>query len=231
MKFVRKIVDLVKDNFKIKLGICIVLIVALIIVVVCGSIYSKNLNNKNLAFQVVKKKEPQKNNKVNKEIEEEKLKKEKLDEIKNKIKELDESTDLSTTEGSLDKDITYYENLYNELLRQKEEEATEKDGSTENTYYDNITTEGINNSTNNNITTPNNQKPNNQKPNDQKPNDQKPRDPEPSNPKPPEPDNGGSTVDPDKTHPEQGGEQDDHGDRNNDKNPITNTENKPNEGQ
>lgn len=192
MKFIREIVDLVKDSLKIKLGICIFLVVSLIIVVVCGSIYSNNLNDKNLAFQVVKKKEPQKDNKVNKEIEEEKLKKEKLDEIKNKIKELNENIDLSTTEGSLDKDIIYYENLYNELLKQKEEEEAKKNASSENTYYENITTEDINNSTNNNIAIPMDPEPTNPEPTDPEP-----MDPEPMNPEP---------GDQDRNHHEEGGE-------------------------
>ena len=89
MKFIRNIIDLIKDNFKMKLGICILLTVVLIIVLVSGTIYSNNLNNKNLAFKVTKNKEIPKAIETNKETMEEKDKKENLEEIKEKIKEVD----------------------------------------------------------------------------------------------------------------------------------------------
>ncbi|MCF0149372.1 MAG: hypothetical protein HUJ77_13375, partial [Clostridium sp.] len=57
MKFIRKIIDLIANNFKIKIGIFIFLILALIIVVISGTIYSNNLNDKNLTFKVTKNKE------------------------------------------------------------------------------------------------------------------------------------------------------------------------------
>ncbi|MGG7143451.1 hypothetical protein ACQPVP_08290 [Clostridium nigeriense] len=105
MRFIRKIFDLVEDSFKIKLGICIFLIVILITVVVSGIFYSNDLNSKNLAFQVIKKNNSTgKDTKVDKDKEETKKKK-KLEDIKSKIKELDESIDLNITEGDIDKDI------------------------------------------------------------------------------------------------------------------------------
>lgn len=141
MEFIRKIFDLIKDNFKIKLGICLFLIVALIAVVVGGIIYSNNLNSENLAFQVIKKiTSTEKENKVDKEEEEEAKKEKELEDIKNKIKELDESIDLSVTEGDVDKDILYYENLYNELLASKEDndDDVEEETPADDTYNEEI---------------------------------------------------------------------------------------------
>lgn len=122
MRFIRKIIDLIANNFKIKIGICIFLILALIIVVVSGTIYSKNLNDKNLTFKVTKNKEVPKEINTNKETEEDKDKKNKLNEIKSKIKEIDANIDLSITENNIDNDLAYYEKIYNELLKKKEEE-------------------------------------------------------------------------------------------------------------
>ena len=121
MRFIRKIIDLIKNNIKIKIGICIFLIGTLIFVIISGTIYSKNLNSKNLSLKVSKKKVIQDPVKVNKETDEEKDKKKKLDEIKAKIKELDESHDLNISKGNIDNDITYYEEIYNELLKKDEE--------------------------------------------------------------------------------------------------------------
>ncbi|MDV4152296.1 hypothetical protein R0131_15830 [Clostridium sp. AL.422] len=134
MKFLKRIIDLVNNNFRLKIGICIFLLVSLIGVIISGSIYSNNLNNKNLAFQVVKKKELNESSKVNKAIEEENLKKNKLDEIINKIRELDENIDLSISNGNIDDDIIYYENLYNEVLKSIEEENAAESNEFSDTY-------------------------------------------------------------------------------------------------
>ena len=116
MRFIRKIIDLIANNFKIKIGICIFLILALIIVVVSGTIYSKNLNDKNLTFKVSNNKEVPKEINTNKETEEDKDKKDKLNDIKSKIKELDANINLSITENNIDNDIAYYEKIYKYIL-------------------------------------------------------------------------------------------------------------------
>lgn len=138
MRFIRKIIDLITNNFKIKIGICIFLILALIIVVVSGTIYSKNLNDKNLTFKVTKNKEVLKEINTNKETEEDWDKKDKLNEIKYKIKELDANIDLSITENNIDNDIAYYEKIYNELLKKKEEEKedTYNESEESNSYIE-----------------------------------------------------------------------------------------------
>ena len=139
MKIVRKLMDIINDNFKIKLGICLMLVGVLIFVVILGSIYSSNLNTKNLAVKVTKSQKVdayEKSEENKKEIEEEKLKKSKLDEIKNKIKELDQSINLEVTMGSIDDDIKYYDEMYMKLLAIKEES---EDTNDENEIIENDT--------------------------------------------------------------------------------------------
>ncbi|MBE6054737.1 MAG: hypothetical protein E7212_12700 [Clostridium sartagoforme] len=139
MKIVRKLMDIINDNFKIKLGICLMLVGVLIFVVILGSIYSSNLNTKNLAVKVTKSQKVdayEKSEENKKEIEEEKLKKSKLDEIKNKIKELDQSINLEVTMGSIDNDIKYYDEMYMKLLAIKEES---EDTNDENEIIENDT--------------------------------------------------------------------------------------------
>lgn len=131
MKFVNKVVNLIKNNFKIKIGICIFLLLTLIMVIILGSVYSNNLNNKNLTFKVTRTKDSKESTTVNKEEDLEIEKKNKLNEIKKKIKELDESANLNVIKENIDSEIKYYEELYLELLRKNEE--AEK----ENTYNEN----------------------------------------------------------------------------------------------
>ena len=131
MKFVNKIVDLIKNNFKIKISICIFLLLVLIMVIILGSVYSNNLNNKNLTFKVTRVKDSKESSAINKEEDLEIEKKNKLNEIKKKIKELDESVNFNVVKENVDNEIKYYEELYLELLRKNEE--AEK----ENTYNEN----------------------------------------------------------------------------------------------
>ena len=100
-------------------------------VIILGSVYSNNLNNKNLAFKITRTNDYQENSAVNKEEDLENEKKNKLDEIKKKIKELDESAELNVIKENIDSEIKYYEELYLELLR-KNEEAEKEDTYNEN---------------------------------------------------------------------------------------------------
>ncbi len=109
MKFVNKVVNLIKNNFKIKIGICIFLLLTLIMVIILGSVYSNNLNNKNLTFKVTRTKDSKESTTVNKEEDLEIEKKNKLNEIKKKIKELDESANLNVIKENIDSEIKYYE--------------------------------------------------------------------------------------------------------------------------
>lgn len=51
---------------------------------------------------------------------------EKLESLKIKIKELDNNINIDELKGDLDKDLLYYERLYNELSKKKEEEKAEE---------------------------------------------------------------------------------------------------------
>ena len=138
MRFINKVVNLIKNNFKMKISICIFLLLVLIMVIILGSVYSNNLNNKNLTFKITKVKDSKESSAINKEEDLEIEKKSKLNEIKKKIKELDESANLNIVKENVDSEIKYYEELYLELLRKSEE--AEK----ENTYNENEADEANN---------------------------------------------------------------------------------------
>ena len=128
MKFIRRIFKIVNDNFKIKLGICIGLIMILIIVITSGIIYSNKINNEKLSLKMFSTKKIEKNEQE-KNVKDNNLevkKGEKLESLKIKIKELDNNINIDESKGDLDKDLLYYERLYNELSKKKEEEKAEE---------------------------------------------------------------------------------------------------------
>ncbi|MBS5950457.1 MAG: hypothetical protein KIC47_09070, partial [Clostridium sp.] len=141
-KIFKQLKEYLDKNIIFKVSICIILVVMLVAVLILGSIYSNNLNKRNLSLVVTKsndedltnKQEEEKRKAEEKKKEEEK--KVKLQELKDKIKELDENADLTITEEDIDKDILYYENIYNELLKEAEEneEGSSESNESENTY-------------------------------------------------------------------------------------------------
>ncbi|MEO2564154.1 hypothetical protein ABHA59_09655, partial [Clostridium tertium] len=113
MKFIRRIFKIVNDNFKIKLGIGLIMI--LIIVITSGIIYSNKINNEKLSLKMFSTKKIEKNEQE-KNVKDNNLevkKGEKLESLKIKIKELDNNINIDESKGDLDKDLLYYERLYN----------------------------------------------------------------------------------------------------------------------
>lgn len=152
MRVIKKIISLIENNLKIKIGIVVFLVISLIGVLVSGVIYSKNLNEKNLSLKIIKNTTLEEGNKVSEEKDDKNKKQ--LEEIKIKIKELDDSVDLTKSEGSLDKDIVYYNSLYKELLEKKsneENKETEEIEEAQEQHIDNVYNGNINTNTNTNI--------------------------------------------------------------------------------
>ena len=102
-KIFKQLKEYLDKNIIFKVSICIILVVILVAVLILGSIYSNNLNKRNLSLVVTKsndedltnKQEEEKRKAEEKKKEEEK--KVKLQELKDKIKELDENVDLTIT--------------------------------------------------------------------------------------------------------------------------------------
>lgn len=148
MKLIKNLVKMINSNFKIKLGICIGLITVFVAVVISGMIYSNKINKMNLSLKIsTNKANNEKDTNKNKTLENEKNEKIKL--LKNKIRELDSTVDISKTENNLDKDLLFYENLYNDLLKQKEEDNIEDANTDEEIYNESIPFINANNNSNN----------------------------------------------------------------------------------
>lgn len=148
MKIIKNLVKMINSNFKIKLGICIGLITVFVAVVISGMIYSNKINKMNLSLKIsTNKANNEKDTNKNKTLENEKNEKIKL--LKNKIRELDSTVDISKTENNLDKDLLFYENLYNDLLKQKEEDNIEDANTDEEIYNESIPFINANNNSNN----------------------------------------------------------------------------------
>lgn len=159
MKLIKNLVKMINSNFKIKLGICIGLITVFVAVVISGMIYSNKINKMNLSLKIsTNKANNEKDTNKNKTLENEKNEKIKL--LKNKIRELDSTVDISKTENNLDKDLLFYENLYNDLLKQKEEDNIEDANTDEEIYNESIPFINANNNSNNSNNINNNQNEN-----------------------------------------------------------------------
>ncbi|KLE16167.1 hypothetical protein [Clostridium sp. C8] len=137
MKLIKGLIKTINSNFKIKLGICIGLITVFAAVVISGMIYSNKINKINLSLKISTNKTNNERD-VNKDKILENEKKEKIKLLKDKIRELDYNIDISKTENNLDKDLLFYENLYNDLLKKKEEAIIEDTNTDETIYNESI---------------------------------------------------------------------------------------------
>lgn len=159
MKLIKGLIKTINSNFKIKLGICIGLITVFAAVVISGMIYSNKINKINLSLKISTNKTNNERD-INKDKILENEKKEKIKLLKNKIRELDSNIDISKTENNLDKDLLFYENLYNDLLKKKEEAIIEDTNTDETIYNESIPVINGNNNSNNSNNINNNQNEN-----------------------------------------------------------------------
>ncbi|MBU5454415.1 hypothetical protein [Caproiciproducens sp. MSJ-32] len=127
---INKLKDKLNYNIKMKISIVIAYVLILAAVIVTGTIYSRKMNEKYISSKdslILKKDNLNSQNEEDKILEEKKeedLKKEKINELKVKIQEIDPFYEFMESFQDIDEEIGYYEEVYKELLNKSTEEET-----------------------------------------------------------------------------------------------------------